>query len=51
MKVFKALAINLNVQLIYDENYKAGNPSANPKIQVMEVFGPGLNYKYNQQRR
>lgn len=49
MKVFKALSVNLNTHLIYDENFRQldedGNVK-NPKIQFKEVFGLGLAIKF-----
>jgi hypothetical protein len=49
MQVFKALSVNLNVHLIYDETYRQTNDSGvreNPKIQLKEVFGVGLSLKF-----
>jgi hypothetical protein len=46
LKVFKALSVNLNTQLIYDEDYNSGKSGRDAKMQVKEVFGLGLNYKF-----
>ena len=49
MKVFKALSVNLNTHLIYDEMYRLENESGgleNPKVQLKEVFGVGLSVKF-----
>lgn len=49
MKVFKALSVNLNTHLIYDETYRTVSDTGeteNPKIQFKEVFGVGLSYKF-----
>jgi hypothetical protein len=46
LKVFKALSVNLNTQLIYDDNYKSGDVNSKAKIQFKEVFGLGLDYKF-----
>ncbi len=49
LKVWKALSVNLNTHLIYDENFReldeAGN-AKDPKIQFKEVFGVGLALKF-----
>jgi hypothetical protein len=46
LKVLKALSVNLNTQFIYDDNYKSGDPGSDAKIQIKEVFGMGMNYKF-----
>lgn len=49
MKVFKALAVNLNTHLIYDENFRALDDEGNAKdskIQFKEVFGIGLAWSF-----
>jgi hypothetical protein len=49
MQVFKALSVNLNTHLIYDETYRQTNDAGireNPKIQFKEVFGVGLSLKF-----
>jgi hypothetical protein len=49
LKVFKALAVNLNTHLIYDETFRTTNDAGereNPKIQFKEVFGVGLSLKF-----
>ena len=46
LKVLKALSVNLNTQIIYDDNYKSGNADSDAKIQIKEVFGLGINYKF-----
>lgn len=49
MQVFKALSVNLNTHLIYDETFRQSNDSGgrkNPKVQFKEVFGVGLTLKF-----
>ncbi len=49
MKVFKALSVNLNTHLIYDEAYREENDSGgrkNPRVQFKEIFGVGLALKF-----
>lgn len=49
MKVYKALSVNLNTHLIYDENFRkldAEGSAKNPKVQFKEVFGLGLAVKF-----
>lgn len=49
VKVFKALAVNLNTHLIYDEMFRQPDESGglkNPKLQFKEVFGLGLSFKF-----
>ena len=49
VKVFKALSVNLNTRLVYDDNYrrKLGDSTfEDPRIQFKEVFGIGMSYKF-----
>ena len=49
LKVFKALSVNLNTHLIYDENYRGLDSSGglkNAKLQFKEVFDIGLSSKF-----
>ncbi|MBN1599656.1 MAG: DUF3078 domain-containing protein [Bacteroidales bacterium] len=45
LKLFKAISVNLNTHLIYDEKYK--NPKdEEPRVQFKEIFGIGITYKW-----
>ncbi len=52
MKVNKFVSVNAGVQLIYDDKTKipykdnAGNPQTKKALQVKQIFGAGLTYKF-----
>ena len=48
IKVWKALALNVNANLIYDDDIKQEKEGEEPKAywQFKEVFGVGLTYKF-----
>ncbi len=49
MKVWKALALNLNTSLIWDKDVKyieSDGTAGNARVQFKEVFGAGLAYKF-----
>ncbi|QQS51560.1 MAG: DUF3078 domain-containing protein [Bacteroidota bacterium] len=49
LKVWKALAVNLNTNLIWDKDVKyieSDGSAGNARVQFKEVFGAGLAYKF-----
>ena len=49
LKVFKALSVNLNTNLIWDNKVKSINKDGtlgDPKLQFKEIFGAGLSYQF-----
>ncbi|HXB93108.1 MAG TPA: DUF3078 domain-containing protein [Puia sp.] len=54
VKVTRLIAMNLSVTMIYDDNIKSVNAdgtAGGPKLQLQELIGIGLAYKFDNKKR
>jgi len=54
VKVTSLISVNFSLTAIYDDNIKStdnNGQSAGPKVQLQEIFGVGLAYKFDNKKR